>query len=1555
MDMKKFEKYKGYNFWFKNAKRILWTGSPLRLKSAEYRRKYPDITIRAISDFTAEDFDVLPASERNVTNLGESIKTIEKFLTDDYKNSFWLLNSGSDAYRALGKEFVGDLAIQNYIDMSKPRIRRIGKMPEREASLLRGAHLAIKKTNYKNQGVAIPDSDEDKDDLKEIEAKMSVGEYLRLLSAERIVSDPSLILTLVPENKIDPSKLSKMAVPVVEAHGKKYYDPIFIEEEKTKDDEKTVAPKIVDGSSVYVLGDNIKLATAQDEEKFNAFMARLGKNLKVRLVPNAGMNVGDVDMRQRSILRNAGRSILDRIKYRLNYRKNAISKSFEVEYSSRGSREEQMYSVLKGLGNLVCTRAFEDYEASFGKPEMIGMPNVEDYEKAHSAIKNAAAYLVAAQLACGFLPRSDDNKVLSELFKMEAMKELATLDKDNTWAVGVLGAVVSNALNNAFANGVVYEGIYESNTNSVWGKTKTFLSTLFSKKKKTFDGILTKQHFPTQKEIETKFAPEKKFDIHHLTKAQQDEMVLLIGRFVEKKYADTKEADLLKDKALTDEYSKIMEERILALDAGMPRKVKKAEKRLDEIELEHGRLYDKTVLYDDKGGIKDLCVDPYNDTIVHVKEKTVKEVIEMLKANPTLSTLELSKAVEQCLKDKELNDNTQTRVDNAITLVGRMEGMRAEKEGLDSLYTGDVEDIKKSLLPFDDEIEKEVRAKNPLLTRLNEFIAEAEGRDDVDKKLVEKAKQKSAELTKILENHKNKVGPKLLDKMLEGQKEAYAEVDARMNRLEENLKAQTYLATSLTVYSRHNLEDYDHFYDDKRMDVLRYYWNSKKSYDSCKEFIENLPVLEKYVDLKSINKDLVKLIKKDYVEILTLKEQELEKEVKESELAGEKILVQKVGEILILNYQKAIKDVDHQAFLAKEATSFAEEIVEELTKRGAKVKSVEEAYDLYKSYVEKEHIKGPEQCIDTFEEIEYVMATVDIANYFKVTNIPKYKAVIEEEIKNNESYPEKLAKLQAIKDEAIKKGLTEENEAFAAFDAAYAKLQNQAIRTQVAIAEHKVAVNHLEKCVEVVNNLMPVEEGEKPVTAKKEKYKEAIKLVCGIGEIDEEYQKERSQAFADIWDSSEIEAVAPLDFDEIDGLAKTLQEQKPVNKFERKERDWKAIAKMVNSVKKKGLSFEETIKAIENYKSGKTQTERDKANIKEFLTVYGYVAKLGDEVFAKEDNKISKLSAEERSKLDASCVKDFYILQEWLHVEHIYGGIKTLSDKLQEYKDRPSQQSRSATEINEMYFDLATKIVESAAKDIKNSALQSGLEVGRTYIKKAEVNGYKDGMIGSVVMKKKLSKYMPKKDLEKIRAEKEKREAERKAKARALKKLYKNGKPKFVPLYEEELLKEVLKCLNDYTYLDLDTYAKMKLDLFKVSITEAVLPAKVGEADVISKAIIAKKLSPQDLAYIERITSKIAQEIDLNVQDKSNMEKLVTDTYSHLDKLVHSSITYTGREKITDRKADDARKKGGFGTHKSSKDFKSMRARAQLIGMLSDPKSLSGESDKRDLDSDVVL
>ena len=55
MDAKNFEKYLKSKFWFKNLKRILWNGEPIRLKSKEYREKYPNITLRSLNVFSSKE------------------------------------------------------------------------------------------------------------------------------------------------------------------------------------------------------------------------------------------------------------------------------------------------------------------------------------------------------------------------------------------------------------------------------------------------------------------------------------------------------------------------------------------------------------------------------------------------------------------------------------------------------------------------------------------------------------------------------------------------------------------------------------------------------------------------------------------------------------------------------------------------------------------------------------------------------------------------------------------------------------------------------------------------------------------------------------------------------------------------------------------------------------------------------------------------------------------------------------------------------------------------------------------------------------------------------------------------------------------------------------------------------------------------------------------------------------------------------------------------------------------------------------------------------------
>lgn len=848
MDAEKLEKYLEGNFWFKNLKRILWNGEPLRLKSKEYREKYPNITLKSLDTFSDVDFLVFNESKKNVQELGETINSIEELLTNDYKKAFWAVNAGNDTYRVMGRNFAMDLTIQNYIDSSKAQKRELVASSNK---MLENARLAIKKTNYAKKGAAIPSTDEDSEAIKTVESKTTIQEFLKLMSAERLTADPALVLALVPEESIDRSKLSIFAQPVLAANGTKYYDPAFI-----KDDKPTISPSLVDGTNTYGLGTEIKLTTAQNIDEFNAFMERVGKNLKIKLIPNASMNKGDVNVRQRSTIRNAGRAMLDSAKYRLNYRKNAIEKSFEVEYSSQGSREEQIYVVLKEMGRLVCERSFEDVESSFGKEGVIGLPQSEEYEKAKNILQNAAASLAAAQLVGGFLPRSVDTAQLIELYKLDAMKELAKLDKDNEWAVGMLGAILSNAMNNAFANGVVYPKLYEVNTGSTWGKAKTFLSSMFSKKKKTFNGILTRFHAPTKENLDAKFGPQQKFE--------------------------------------TD----------------------------------------------------------------------------------------------------DLND-----------------------------------------------------------------------------------------------------------------------------------------------------EQYE-------------------------------------------------------------------------------------------------------------------------------------------------------------------------------------QAKIEENNKESE--------------------------------------QAQIVTTMA-----------------------------------------------------------------------------------------------------RRKRDWKSIAKMVQEAQEKNESLENIIKAIETHKSGKEQTKQDKENIKEFFNVIGYVSKLGDQVFARENERIANLTEDSRAQLNDASVENFANIQEWLKAEQKFNGINSLSQKLHEYETRKSKTSRDCTEIYEIYFDLAKRIINEAANS-EESSLRSGKEIGPIYIKLESVNGYEDGMVGSKVMTKKLAKFIPKKDQEKIKAQQQE-------KARSKKEQKAKQKEEDEQIsYEELILLEIAKAFDDYKFLDKNASNTTKL--LEVMLKQELIPAKVGEVEENAKRELESRLNAKEKSEIENAANILVEQIKKDADECRDIE-----------------------------------------------------------------------------------
>ena len=1447
MDAKNFEKYLKSKFWFKNLKRILWNGEPIRLKSKEYREKYPNITLRSLNVFSSKDFESLKDEDKKVEALGMPINSVKSYITKDYENAFWNLNGGIGTFRLLGQEFARDMAIQNYIDASGAR--RNSMLSTDEGKMLEQARLSRKKTEFLTAGRAMSDLDPDKALVKGVKEAASVGDLIKLISAERMTYDPALLLSLVPETKIDKSKLSKFASPILTANGENYYDPALLTDNNAKQ-----IPTLFDGTKEFVLGKDLKLVTVEAGE-FDEFMTNLQKNIKIKLIGNSDLEAGTVAVNDRSMFRNAGRIALDKVKYRINRRKNAVEKSYEVQYSTKGTKDEQIYSVLKHMGSLVCDKSFEDLEKQFGVSGVMGVPSADEYQKIFSLIKDAAASLAAVQLAAGFLPRRSDNNILGELFRVDAMKTLAKIEKDNTWVAGILGAVLSNSLNNAFANGKVIDGIYETNTYSKWEKTKSFLSTMFSKKKyREFEGVLTQMSPITKAQLDAKFGPKNKFDINALTKEQENTLKILVGQHLQQMFEKTTNRDYLKylelDKKIQEVEEKIRKVGGYSSSEGL----KIYEDNLD-LRNEYNKFDLKTRIYY-AGVSNDKYNEKYPEIFEELQQQEVEEVVAHIKANPKLSEEELETAITQSLEDETINKNTQDRIDTATLWLGGYQ--KHEQEGLMFDMLSRTYDETKALA-------KTIEEDKAILTDQNfkEKLEEYKARKNVSADVKKEIEQKLTDLNLVQNyyafiNYGEQLGAKEYGEILDSVREEYSQkISDYLKRVENVFEQKDYgnafEAEELQkeILSRKDFVPVEylstsiglHIQDQKEI---------IEKFNALKSFVENIPEKGLNLESKETKDELKALILSDVLKAVKEEKAEISQIIKDNENNKDYVYVNKLGKLTVEQYQTVEKKLNKDAQVLDDVNKFAESIL--LVMKNEDYQTTEELYKAYKDRAQKESLPTNEFIN---EKIDY-RVDLSAAYLFAIDFEDVVSRAVETNKQNTQTLNKNFKKMQSINkvmNELVENGLSKEDEAFKSLSEEFARLAQVEIRSRQLHDAQKDIVLRWDDCITAIKVAKPNFE-------------------------DEEEKKKLDESVYYLTQNQNIEKIDLIDFSKIEQLANNAQEalaQLQRNKqFERKERDWTKIAKIVKSAQQKGLNLEGTIKAIEEYKSpkAKEQTEEDKENIKEFFGVLGYMAKLGDKVFEKEQAKLSiiELDEKEREKLSEKSVQEFENLKNWLHIENNFDGINTLSDKLHEYGMRQGETSKNATEIYGIYFDLASKIIETAAKDIENTKTKSGNEISRYNIKLKSVNERKEVLAGSKVREKKLKKFMPKLDQEKIRAEKSKKAEIIRAKKLELARQKREELKKANEIsYEEIILSEILKTFNDYAYVDRN--AENTLKVLKEMLKQEIIPAKVGEDEKILATKLVSKMAPEDKAKLEKVKNVLIEAIKHDADECRSIEE----------------------------------------------------------------------------------
>ena len=1345
--------FSNFKFWFGNEKRFLWNGELVKIGSKIQRIRYPNINFRMFRGFSANDFK--PVEKKDFDKLPELIKESKNYISKDALEAFCSVNDGNTVFRTLGKEFFALVSVKNWAELSEIRKRSPVFNFDYEMAEV------VSKTN-----------------------RTSVAEFLKFATVERISKDPSLAITFIPETEIKNGKISTLATPIFESNGIKYYDPALL---LTKD-LSALPPEFEDKQNGNLaLGKDFSLMVVKNG-KVKEFVNILGTNLKVKLVEDieGDLEEGKISVEDRSFLRNAGRKVLDKVKNNLNRRQNAIEKSYEVIYSSKGDENTQVYSILKNVASLVSMKAFEEIEAQFevgnkkqGEKETYLLPQKVQYDAVKSQIKDATSSLIAAQLGMAFLKDKDDAQTLFEIFKLDMMKSLAQIDKseDAEWIIPMIGSVVSISLNNAFANVVNSRQFrYSTNCEHSWANTKSFLDIMFQKEDGfAFEGIFNHYRKASLKDLNKKF--EKQNVLQEQQQEQQEEIQVLDFKNAQFK-AELKKLVLSSVNIQMEKYKSIQKNDVLNLEAGLHLKQTK-EKDLYSQMLS----YEKDVLSEFEtmeNSIQDGVTS--NEFLNNLVDGYIREGLKLLENNEEAKKSQtVNEFFNKYFRNMEyiaITENNLTKNYSILNAISCMSLKKSQDLSAEKVLSKKTEELKKDRITLSINLNVQ-KQNNQILGEINKQANTLKkDRDLKDNfKSVHDYNEKLINVTK----ESNQI-----DSLIQAQQRVIQNKEESLSKALKLLGKYDSQSLDSEIKNLFRLQPIEEI-KKLELNTLTNCLGSMQNIHSSqsKEFQNEL----KLMFIKDLNLNLsTEIINyindvNVYFEQNNITEDKLEAKYENSIVSNMRGYQNSIKENVIEN--KWLDELVEQTLLSAAKKAEKDKIFE--------VKNIQEFYEKYcKDEVLKTCEKVKEQSIYT-AQIELLKLK---QNELKLdyNTYRNNKQILRQSVERVNNL--KLFANQITNRKGLKKG-----------DKLFVELKNE--------------IDNLERQSFSMQTNLPYQSGY--LNEKRDALNEIKRvLICETPN-----QKQIEKVFPTIFNYDPLRSFKELDktkFNEIIEEVNGLKRQ-----TEKRERDWAAVAEILKSVEGKDLTLAQTFDSIEKYKKGKNQTDEDKQNIKDLLSVFNFVSFVGDKALDGEQKRIENLSSLEQKFYKEEELKQFKELQEWLHIENNFKRIRSHSKKIGVYEQSSDKYSEEALKINEIYFELTKKIIFAAVENQEEkdySAKKSSKEISKHYLTKKEVNGFSNSITNEEVLKRKLKDYLPKFN----------------------KDVYNRDK--------QLLFDAVCSVFNEY-----NDYNQNKVSYFELILKQAVFPEKVTKEENIEKLVLRRKLEESEILTAEEIKEDLSNKI----------------------------------------------------------------------------------------------
>lgn len=343
-------------------------------------------------------------------------------------------------FKTLDRDFADYLALATNGYTSN---RVLGKEMDKQLN-----NLIIREVTHANtRQVADVDSDKAWADLAANDPATTPADYIKMLSAERVISDPKLMASFKTAEELTALgyTVPKGAEPVRYTNdGEALYDITTVyRKNPVKGGKAQAAPSYAIGMDGEINLSNLE--NVLSAEDVSAFASEFAGKLGVKLQP-ADIEAGTYTNVSISRARNYGRRIMNYI-YKHTGRRPRAMPAGRIAYSQNGTPAEQAYTIAKAIGNHMVQNAILNTEKLIANnPSIENLPDAATFAKYKPVLENAASCLIASQLVAMSGLKNEQAQILANMYKVEAAQSLARLPnlKENKWAMPLVSSYMAN-------------------------------------------------------------------------------------------------------------------------------------------------------------------------------------------------------------------------------------------------------------------------------------------------------------------------------------------------------------------------------------------------------------------------------------------------------------------------------------------------------------------------------------------------------------------------------------------------------------------------------------------------------------------------------------------------------------------------------------------------------------------------------------------------------------------------------------------------------------------------------------------------------------------------------------------------------------------------------------------------------------------------------------------------------------------------------------------------------------------------------------------------------